>query len=389
MTEKKINFTKRAIEEIAPASPERKKDYYWDSKTRGLYLCVTAKGVKSFYVRRKIKGHSERLLIGRFPELSVEQARAKAAEFHFGVSVGKNLAQIRRQELDEPTLGEAFLEYMERHVKKTRKTAGAIEKSFYRDFSHWKARKLSSIDDHAVEQLHAEVGQTRGKYAANRAIQLLKAVYNKAIKWKLFMGTNPCLTVARFPEDVRTRILTEEELTRFLAALDQEQNERFKDYVVLSLLTGARKANVLAMCWDDINFGGKTWTIPGEQTKNGKTQVIPLTDWEIDILTRRFEQRRNNYVFYGDGATGHFADPKRQWLKMMEQAKIEDLHIHDLRRSFASWMANTGANISLISSALNHKDIKTTMTVYAHTVKNAERDARNKAHQVMMGYRRA
>jgi len=94
-----------------------------------------------------------------------------------------------------------------------------------------------------------------------------------------------------------------------------------------------------------------------------------------------------HYVFFGEGKTGHLVEPKRQWKNILAKAEIENLHLHDLRRSMASWMANSGANVSLIQSALNHKDLKTTLTVYAHTVKDAERDARQKAHALMLGHK--
>jgi len=69
----------------------------------------------------------------------------------------------------------------------------------------------------------------------------------------------------------------------------------------------------------------------------------------------------------------------------MEHAGIEDLHIHDLRRSLVSYMTSTGANVALIKNALNHKDIQTTLNVYVRTAKDAEREARDRAHEHMFG----
>lgn len=55
----------------------------------------------------------------------------------------------------------------------------------------------------------------------------------------------------------------------------------------------------------------------------------------------------------------------------------------------ASWMANAGANVAFIQSALNHKDIKTTLNVYVHTVQAAERNERTKAHLLMLKHAKA
>ena len=72
----KINFTKRVLEEIAPPSEGRL--YFRDSKTRGLLLTVYPTGRKVFSLYRKVDGHPERMMIGPFPDWSVERARGKA-----------------------------------------------------------------------------------------------------------------------------------------------------------------------------------------------------------------------------------------------------------------------------------------------------------------------
>ncbi|CAN5138457.1 site-specific integrase [soil metagenome] len=380
----KFNFTKRDIQELEPAPVEKQQVRYLDTKERGLYLLVTSTGVKSFYVRRKVLGKSERLFLGRFPEMSIEQARSKAAEFHSSISKGNNLAQVRREELGEMTLGELFGEYIQRHAQKSCKTWKVIEQSFERDFNSWKTRKLSAITSENVEKLHGRIAQTRGQYAANRALELIRAIYNKGIRWKLFRGDNPAVNLTPFKEETRVRILQPNEFEKFIEALELEPDVAIRDFIMLSLLTGARKANLLSMRWTNINMDAKLWFIPGEETKNGRPHAVPLTERELSILRRRFKTKKNQYVFYGEGATGHLVDPKRAWKRVLKSAGIIDLHLHDLRRSMASWMANTGANVSLIQSALNHKDVKTTLFVYAHTVKDSERDAREKAHDFML-----
>lgn len=396
---KRFNFNKKEIDSLPPAEGE--KEQYWDTKTRGLYLQVSSGGVKSYYVRRKIHGHSERLFLGRHPEISIEQARSKAAQFHASLAQGSNLAAARRMEMKELTVGELFEEYIERHAKKSRKTVVEIQKQFERDFSKWKHRKLSSMSNEEAENIHRDIADTRGPYAANRAIELLRAMYNKAVEWRHFKGDNPTKTVTMFPERARHRVIQADEFARFFAAVESEADQDIQDFIMLSLLTGARKTNVLSMSWSDIDMKGKTWTIPGEQSKNSQMHTIPLTDEELEILRRRKKEqeqrwrrdpenpkyKNNHFVFFGEGKTGHLVEPKRQWKNILEKAEIENLHLHDLRRSMASWMANTGANVALIHSALNHKDLKTTLAVYAHTAKDAERDARQKAHALMLGHK--
>lgn len=383
---KRINFTKKAIEELGCPAGKR-QDRVYDTKARGLFVLVSAAGVKTFYVRRKVKGRSELFLLGRYPELSVEQARAKAGGFHAAVTDGKNVAQAKRAERAELTLGELFEEYVEKHLKKSRKGWKAQQDNIDRYFDHWKNHKLSSITQNDVELLHGVIGRKRGQYAANRMLDLLRAAYNKGISWHLFKGTNPAIGISEFKEQPRERVLQPNEVERFLQAVESEENEMFKDFVQLCLLTGQRKSNVLAMRWADIDFRGRTWTIPGEKMKNGQSLVLALSQSEIELLTAR--NKESEWVFPGKGDTGHFVEPKRAWHNLLKRAEIKGLHIHDLRRSLASFMANSGADVSLIKSALNHKDIQTTLNVYVRTAKAAELEAREKAHNLMKEFGKA
>lgn len=197
----------------------------------------------------------------------------------------------------------------------------------------------------------------------------------------MFNGANPAVGISEFKEQPRERALQADEMERFFQALETETDKNFKDFIHLCLLTGQRKSNVLAMRWADIDFTSKTWTIPGEKMKNGQSLVLALSKSEIEILEKR--RTIGEWVFPGSGSTGHYVEPKRSWHRLLVRAQIDNLHIHDLRRSLASFMANAGADVSLIKSALNHKDIQTTLNVYARTAKAAELDAREKAHKLM------
>lgn len=377
----RINFTKKNLDELALPPKGKKQVRYYDSKQRGLFVLVTDTGMKTFYVRRKVKGKSELFLLGRFPELTVEQARAKAGGFHASVTDGKNVAEAKRAEKAELTLGELFEDYVERHLRKSRKTWQVQQENIDRYFGPWKNHKLSAITREDVELLHGALGRKRGHYSANRAIDLLRAAYNKAIQWHMFKGANPAVGISEFKEQPRERALQPDEMERFFQALDTETDDDFKDFVHLCLLTGQRKSNVLAMRWADIDFKSKTWTIPGEKMKNGQSLVLALSQSEMELLENR--RTIGEWVFPGAGRTGHFVEPKRAWHRLLKRAEIENLHIHDLRRSLASFMANAGADVSLIKSALNHKDIQTTLNVYVRTAKGAELEAREKAHKLM------
>jgi integrase len=141
------------------------------------------------------------------------------------------------------------------------------------------------------------------------------------------------------------------------------------------------------MRFDELDLAAGNWSIPGRKTKNLQGQVIPLGPTEIAILKERRELLKaagiiGPYLFPGDGKTGHVQDIKRSWTTLRKRLEISDVTVHDLRRSLAASMASQNVNVSLIKSALNHKDLKTTLSVYAMTSKQAELEARQLAQSV-------
>lgn len=121
MASSTINFSNTALTAISPPSTER--DVYRDSKSPGLELRVTAAGAKTFSVFKRTKdGHPERITLGRFPAVSVEQARKMAGRVFTAIAEGVSPAALKRAHKEEMTFGQLFAQYMERHAKLKKKT---------------------------------------------------------------------------------------------------------------------------------------------------------------------------------------------------------------------------------------------------------------------------
>lgn len=362
--------------------PEKgKREYYYDTKTQGLSLCVTSSKKKTFFIYRKIEGRPERIKLERYPGMSIEQARGRASEVNASISKGGNPAQIRRSGREEITLGELFDSYLTLHAKKHKISWLEDEKQFNRYLSDWRKRKLSSIRKIDIHKLHQKVGSANGKYAANRLLALLSALFNQAAELDLWdKKENPAANVQKFEEKSRERFLQADELPRFFSALAEEENESARDYILLSLLTGARKSNVLAMRWDQINLEVGLWVIP--KTKNGDPHTIPVVSQALEILKNRHANKMSEWVFPGNGKSGHLEDPKKAWQRILKRAEINNLRIHDLRRSLGSWQASTGASLAIIGKTLAHRNVSTT-AIYARLNIDPVRDAMNKATQAM------
>lgn len=379
----KFNFTKAAINAL-PIPPKRKRSYYYDTHTRGLGISITDKGSKSFIVYRWVNGKPERVTLGRFPDISIEQARGKAAEVNSIIAKGENPNDKRRAERAEITLRELFDEYLERHAKLFKEDSWEEDEAQYnRYLVGWRNRKLSRISKNDIDKLHKQIGEDNGKYAANRLLSLLSVMFNKAIEWGLWEKANPVTGIERFSEKSRERFLQSTELPNFFKALSESSNETIRDYILLSLFTGIRKSNVLSMRWQDLHLVVHEWHIP--KTKNKTSQIVTLTKEAVEILQKREKQQDKNsiYVFPSYGKKGHLTEPKKGWESILNAAKIKDFRLQDLRRTLGSWQARTGASLPIIGKSLNHKS-PTSTAIYARLDLDPVRASVDKAVGAML-----
>jgi len=379
MSDNKFNFTKRTLEDL-PTPSKGKRAYFYDTKVRGLGVSLTDKGSITFIVYRKVNGKPERITLGRYPDLSIENARGKASNVNSEIAQGINPNKEKSKIKKELTFEELFTLYLERYAKPHKKSWGNDSTQYRIHLKQWDKRKISSIHKADVEVLHAKIGKTSGQYAANRVLSQLSIMFNKAISWG-WEGSNPATGIKKFREISRERFLQGEELPRFFKALQEERNRVLADFFMISLLTGARKANLLAMKWEDISIDQATWRIP--ETKNGSSLLVPLSPEAIAILTERFKHKQNGWVFPSSTSkSGHLKEPKSAWKRILERAQLKDVRIHDLRRTLGSWQAATGANSYVIGKSLGHKTQQAT-AIYARLNIDPVRTSVEKATSAM------
>lgn len=362
-----IRFTKAAIERLP--IPATGRSYTYDEATPSLAVCVTATGHRAFYLVKRIGGRPERIHVGPFPDLTVEQARRKADELKGEIAQGQNPQDRKRTARGMMTFGELFVAYIER-AKLHKRTWAEDQRQFDCHLSGWKARPLSSITKADVARLHAKIGKD-APYAANRALALLSCVFNTAANDFGYEGVNPCRGVKKFREEKRDRFLLPDEMKRFFAALSDEPDDTLRDFFWIALLTGARRGNVQSMRWDELDVSRGDWRIPGDKSKNREGMLVHLPPQAVEILNRRLtdnaakpKEKRSDWVFPSFGATGHLISPKGAWDRVRNAAKLPGLRMHDLRRTLASWQAITGTSLHVIGKSLGHRDPNAT-AIYA------------------------
>jgi integrase len=359
-----INFTKRKLESL-PA-PKQGRAIYHDSQTRGLGLLVQPSGFRSFFWYRKVYGQPTWKTIGPFPEWTVEQARGKAAEYNARWAQGEEPFTKPNTE----TFGGVFERYVEQHLgveaKNPEKAKNAATGDVNRYCPSWKARRLDSIEHEHIRALHRKILEEKGPYAANRTLQHIRAALNWAITESIWPGPNPAARVQLAKEEKRTRFAQPDELPRLFKALHLGPNRDLRDFVLLALFTGARRGDLLAMRWENIFLsaqGHARWEVPNP--KNSEPYNIALVPGASRILAgRRKRTRSSPWVFPSHSRSGHVVDFKQGWERVRRRAGLEDLRIHDLRRTLGSWQAAAGTSLLVIGKSLGHKSSSAT-EIYA------------------------
>lgn len=375
----KFPFTKTSINALP--LPDEGRVTYHDTKLPGLQIRLSYTGAKTFsFYKRTKNGQPERITLGNFPGMTVDQARRKAAEINSQILEGKNPADRMRLARAEMTLHDLFTEYMERRGSLNRRP-DKPQATYRLYLSDWDNRKLSAIRHAEVDRLHKKIGRENGQVTANIVLKLLHVMFNKGInEWRIWKGDNPAHGITKFKEQSRERFIQADELPRFFAAVMEEKNETIRDYVLLSLYTGARRSNVLAMRWEDVSFTRGEWRIP--MTKDGTPQTAHLSPEAMAILTERQGRNDSIFVLPGNGKSGHLEEPKKGWKRILERAGIADLRLHDLRRTLGSWQARGGASLAIIGKSLNHKNPSTT-AIYARLDIDPVRASVNQATKAM------
>lgn len=331
-------------------------------------------------VRKRIQGQDKRIILGHFPDMTIEQARKAAQKIKGEIAVGKNPLEEKQKLSKELTFGEAYQMYMERHVQVENKPRSQkdIISHLKKVLILWSNRKLSSITRYDVQELHNKIGKDNGKTEANRVINYLCALYNKIISWGLWEGTNPAKSIKKFKEQKRDRFVLIDELPKLMNSLEQEPNRDARDFFLMCLYTGARKSNILSMRWEDIDFNLKEWRIP--DTKNGDPVRVPLIGKALEILNNRKGLKEiTPWVFPSpQSKTGHYVEPKSAWKRILERAGLSNLRIHDLRRTNGSYQAIAGSSLTVIGKSLGHKSPQST-AIYARLSNDPVRISMEKA----------
>lgn len=357
----KLKLTVNFIKKLVPGQNAR----YADSEVPGLQVRVGASSV-AYYLRKRQGQKVHEIALGRHPDITLEEARQKALE--------KLGALANYQEIEapsarrQPLLKDAVNMLLE-EVANPRNVTSVMQRwQFLYD------RKITEITPEDIKTVFDGMADTPS--SANHAVRYLKSALGKISRHFQIPNPAPLLFsgIKPYPEKPRMRFIKEKEAPEFIEALQTLRDNVIysaqADALLVMLYTGQRKSRVLHMTGEQINADTQEWYVPGNNIKRPVTHPFNQEAWEI--VSARLKTYGNGFLFQWRGKP--LDDCRKTIKKAMEMCGIENLHIHDLRRSLGSWMLSSGASIESVSKTLGHSSIRVTEQVYAHILNSKGRE---------------
>jgi integrase len=393
-----LKLTKRLVDALSPG------ETVFDTEVRG--FGIRHRNARKIYVlKTSIHGRPRWFTIGEHgAPWTVDTARTEAQRLWGEIRSGTNLVVIREARRTAPLVSELCTRFLDEHARQHKKPS-----SIRMDEMNIQNHILPELGDSTVMSLSREDvdrfkrrvrdGKTApaanrdgkakrkrgslvagGTGAANRCIALLSKMLNLAEVWGWRPEySNPCRSVERYREHSRQRYLSTDEVTRLAKALeDGEQDGTESPYIVaairLLLLTGARAGEILSLEWTHVDLERGLLLLPDSKTGQ---KVIYLSSEAASVLTSLPRAPETPYVIAGLKPGVIVTNVHKPWKRILKRAKIEGVRIHDLRHSFASAAAASGASLLLIGRLLGHTDPQTTQR-YSHLVSDPIREANDK-----------
>ena len=379
------------------AQPAEKPFEIWDSRLSGFVLRIQPSGARSYYAQF---GRHRRVALGKVGELTPDEARERCEKVLGNVAHDRPPLEGIEGDTSGQTLGEFVADHYTAWLQAHRpKGADDTLAKLKRTFGTWYTRPLQGITVEDIERWRTQrLGQGAAPSTVTRTMMTLCGALTRAVKLGRLQD-NPVRRVER-PRIDRTpnvRYLDTGEETRLRTALAKrdlemrearqsanrwrkERNENllpplphFGDHltpaVLVSMNTGVRRGELLALRWGSVDLKRKQITIEGHTAKSQQTRHVPLNNEAADVL-RKWKDQAPDPVRVFPINTGF----KTAWGALLVRAKITKFRWHDLRHHFASRLVQAGVPLNTVRELLGHGSMAMTLR-YAHLAPDQRHEA--------------
>ena len=365
-TFRKAKITSSAVEKMAAGTT------IGDTDLDGFFV-RRQKDSRVYFVRKHARGQRHFVTIGKHgAEFTPSKARAEALAIVAALRKGLDPAQERTRLRGMPTVAEYADEFLRDNIAGVKASSLSNYESLYRN--HVKSTlgrfKLNTLTTADVAAVHRKLNNT--PRAANHVVAFIGSLYKQARLQKFVPHDfNPCAGIRQFKTEARERLLSREELRRLGEVLDQADASGLAGpsavaAIKLLIVTGRRRNEILTLKWSDIDFERKHMRLTDSKTG---AKVFNLSPVALQVLADIPRLEVNPYVIAGEKPGRNLINLQKPWSRIRKAAGIEDVRIHDLRHTFASYLASRGHSLLEIGKLLGHSQAQATER-YAHLIKN-------------------
>lgn len=363
-------ITKRVLDGTVP--PTNGILFLRDTELTGFGARISNTGSVTFFAEGRLRrSRNKRVSLGRYPIVSIEDAREKAKEALYKLTCGIDPLREERQRVEAQrkvhaleqaysiTLSDVIDDYFKSRPIKSEADYRAVLKN---GFSDWLNSPIRDITRQNVEIRYRKIAfRDRRKAQATKAMRYLSAIMNFAkaelVAGQPLLADNPInvLRDKKIDRTVRPRdnYIPKEKIGVVIRAILSECTVTARDLLLFELFTGLRDGEAKSVKWSDVDFDRRIITIP--ETKNGKPHCFGMGQFVIAMMRYRFRDRSHEtWVFANRSASGPLGSVRKQLLKVHRKSNFSFTH-HDLRRTFATLLSGElGIPDSTISKLLNH-----------------------------------
>jgi integrase len=312
-----------------------------------------------YWIDYYVGGRRKRERIGPDRKLAETVLKKRKVEIAEGKYLDKR--QIPRCTFTE--LAELYLAWAQVNHRGYVGTRSRVE-LFRREFG---SRQFRDITPLLVDAYVSRRAQLRKPATVNRDLVVLRHLFQKAREWGKAIDNPVSHQRPLRANNRRLRYLSQEEISRLLAAADAI----LRPLLVVALHTGLRRSELFALTWQDVDV--KQGVIRVVHTKNGERRELPMSETLRTTLQQLPRRLTSDYVFPGKTGQG-LVNIRKRFHRALREAGLEGFVFHDLRHTFASHLVMAGVDLVTVKEFLGHKDLKMTLR-YAHLAPDYKRAA--------------
>lgn len=286
-------------------APQSGFDVVQDLSEPRLRMYITSRGVKTFFVRKRIRGTDKRIIIGKYPDVDIETARDAVNGV---LETASKKPVVRRKQISF----KQFIDlYIANRIRRSEDSEMKLMRSINLHFAPLFDKDVASITHQDVKDI---IGKISGNAIAARMQDLLQSIFKYAIE-QGYVKENVADGLPKIEQKHRVRPLNKSGLQRVVAAINKEQDIFVRAAFLMLVYGFAPRSKVFAMQWEDLDFNQYMW------------KDWPLSDRAV-VLLQDLPQD-SFWLFPGRGGS-HLADPRTAWKRVAIAAKIPNLTMDDV-----------------------------------------------------------